>query len=364
MKKKIVSIVGARPQFIKAAPLSRAVRPLLHEVLVHTGQHYDENMSKVFFDGLGMPGPDYHLGAGSGSHAAQTGLMLERIEAVLLNEKPGRVVVYGDTNSTLAGALAAAKLRIPVAHVEAGLRSFNRFMPEEINRIVADRCSDLLFCPTPAALANLEKEGMGREAVMTGDVMYDAALLFGREAENKSSILPALGLRPGRYLLCTVHRAENTDDPSRLDSIIRALIETGEAVVFPVHPRTKAKLDEFKIAGDHDADGRLMLTEPLDYFDFLKLEKNARLVLTDSGGVQEETTYFGVPCLTLRENTERPVTIEKGTNTLAGTDPEQVFQACEKALEGIPIKKSVPEFWDGNVSERIVSTLLEHFDLN
>jgi UDP-N-acetylglucosamine 2-epimerase len=357
MKKKIVSIVGARPQFIKAAPLSRAVRPLLHEVLVHTGQHYDENMSKVFFDGLGMPGPDYHLGAGSGSHAAQTGLMLERIEAVLLNEKPGRVVVYGDTNSTLAGALAAAKLRIPVAHVEAGLRSFNRFMPEEINRIVADRCSDLLFCPTPAALANLEKEGMGREAVMTGDVMYDAALLFGREAENKSSILPALGLRPGRYLLCTVHRAENTDDPSRLDSIIRALIETGEAVVFPVHPRTKAVLESAGWLEKMKKAKRILPIDPVDYLDMVALEKQARLVLTDSGGVQKEAYFFGVPCITLRGETEWVETVEDGWNIVVGTDAGRIVDA----VRTFEPEKTRPgrRFGDGRAAERMAELILK-----
>jgi UDP-N-acetylglucosamine 2-epimerase (non-hydrolysing) len=356
MKKKIVSIVGARPQFIKAAPLSRVVRLSLHEVLVHTGQHYDENMSKVFFDGLGMPRPDYNLEAGSGSHAVQTGLMLERIENVLLNEKPGMVLVYGDTNSTLAGSLAAAKLCIPVAHVEAGLRSYNRSMPEEINRIIADRCSDLLFCPTPAAVSNLKKEGMEQGVHLTGDVMFDAALLYGRAAEEKSTILSTLGLKPGHYLLCTVHRAENTDDVPRLASIIGALIETGEAVVFPVHPRTRTVLASAGLSEKLEKAKRILLIDPVNYLDMVALEKQARLVLTDSGGVQKEAYFYEVPCITLRDETEWTETVEDGWNAVVGTDVPRIVDAVRTFA---PESRTKRRFGDGHAAERMAEWIVK-----
>ncbi len=362
-------VAGARPNFMKVAPVLNAMKRrlrLFNPVFVHTGQHYDDKMSKSFLKDLGLPDPDVYLGVGSASHAVQTARIMIAFEKAAAGRKCGLVAVVGDVNSTLACALVAAKQHIPVAHIEAGLRSRDRDMPEEINRIVADHLSDILFTTCKDGGDSLLGEGVPMEKIhFVGNVMIES-LIMNEDKINASGALERLGAEKGKYALITLHRPSNVDDREDLGALFRMLRALSERlpVVFPVHPRTKAKLNEFKIAGDHEANGKLLLTEPLDYFDFLKLEKNARLVLTDSGGVQEETTYFGVPCLTLRENTERPVTIEQGTNTLAGTDPERVFQACEKALTSVPVKKSIPEFWDGNVSERIVSALVKHFDLN
>ncbi len=316
---KIVSIVGARPQFIKAAAVSRALRaaPGVMEVLVHTGQHYDDNMSRVFFEELEIPEPDYHLGIGSGTHGAQTGRMLEAVEQVLLQERPDWVLVYGDTNSTLAGALAAAKLHIPVAHVEAGLRSFNRRMPEEINRVLTDHASDLLFAPTQAAVENLRREGIPEERIyLVGDVMYDAALYYGAKAERESRILERLALQPKGYLLATVHRAENTDDPVRLRAIFEGLAVAAREmpVVMPLHPRTRAALAREGMLAETSL--HLRLIEPVGYLDMVLLEKNALLIATDSGGVQKEAFFYRVPCVTLREETEWVELVELGWNHL------------------------------------------------
>lgn len=321
---KIVSIVGARPQFIKCAPLSRELRKQHQEVLVHTGQHYDYLMNKVFFDELDIPAPDYNLEVGSGSHGVQTGEMLKKIEAVLMSETPDLVLVYGDTNSTLAGALAAVKMHIKTAHVEAGLRSFDRAMPEEINRVVADHCSDWLFCPTQTAVDNLAKEGITRGVYLTGDVMVDASLYAGERAES-SDILEKLNLKSKQYILATVHRASNTDNKENLENIVNAFCRLKETVVFPLHPRTEKQL---RVFGLYDKLAQCVkLIEPLGYLEFTKLLNHASKILTDSGGVQKEAYIYKVPCITLRDNTEWVETVQDGWNVLAGTNMEKIVDA-------------------------------------
>ena len=326
--RKIVTIVGARPQFIKAAAVSRTLRQSFKEVLVHTGQHYDDNMSQVFFDELGIPRPDYDLGIGSGGHGAQTGAMLAAIEEILLKETPDRVLVYGDTNSTLAGALAAAKLHVPVAHVEAGLRSFNRRMPEETNRVLTDHMADLLFCPSQTAVANLAAEGICKGVHRVGDVMFEALMHAAAVAERKSDALARWALAPGAYALATIHRAENTDDPDRLARVVEALGEVSRRlpVVFPVHPRTRGKLRPLAFPGD------LRLVEPQGYLDMVRLESAAAVVLTDSGGIQKEAYWLRVPCVTLREETEWVETVQQGWNVLAGSDRERIVRSAQSAV--------------------------------
>ena len=323
---KIVTIVGARPQFIKAAAVSRVLRQDVREVLVHTGQHYDGNMSQVFFDELEIPRPDYNLGIGSGGHGVQTGAMLAGIEEILLKEKPDRVLVYGDTNSTLAGALAAAKLHIPVAHVEAGLRSFNRRMPEEINRVLTDHVADLLFCPSTTAVKNLAAEGVRSGVHLTGDVMYEALMHAVALSQEKSDILKRLGVAPGEYALATIHRAENTDDPERLARLMAALQEVSckMPVIFPVHPRTRGKL------GPLAADGDLRLLDPQGYLDMVRLEAGAAVILTDSGGIQKEAYWLRVPCVTLRDETEWVETVAQGWNVLAGAYRDMILRAVQQ----------------------------------
>jgi len=318
---KVVSVVGARPQFIKAAAVSRELRKRHTEVSVHTGQHYDYEMSGIFYDGLKMPPPDVNLNVGSCSHGAQTGAMLKGIEDLLLSERPDWLLVYGDTNSTLAGALAASKLSIPVVHVEAGLRSFNRYMPEEINRVVADHLSNLLLCPSDTAFRNLAKEGISRNVHIVGDVMLDVLNWAKPRAKEKApEILGRLGLKAKAYSLTTVHRSENTDDFSRLLSILSALDSLDEPVVFPVHPRTRKVLVEAGCRlGSH-----IRLIDPMAYLDMVALTDSARLVLTDSGGLQKEAYWLGVPCLTLREETEWVETVEVGWNTLVGSDSKRI----------------------------------------
>jgi UDP-GlcNAc3NAcA epimerase len=347
---KVLSVVGARPQFIKAAPVGRALaRAGVREVLLHTGQHYDPQMSEVFFRELGIMQPHYNLGVGSASHGAQTATMLEGIEEVLLHERPDYLLIYGDTNSTLAGALAAAKLQVPVAHVEAGLRSYNRAMPEEINRVVADTLSTLLFCPTQVAVDNLAREGITDGVHIVGDVMYDAVMWASERVDD--GVLDRFGLQSKRYLLATVHRAQNTDDPRNLTNILDALEESGEKVIFPVHPRTRKALDVEGIApGDN-----LTLTEPVSYMEMLALEKHARLVLTDSGGVQKEALWLGVPCITLREETEWVETVQSGWNTVTGTDPQRILSA----IAAPQLTTSPPNFYgDGHASEKIAGVLM------
>jgi len=298
-------VVGARPQFIKAAPVSKALRKAgHHEILIHTGQHYDYGMSQVFFEELGISEPDTNLGVGSGPHGWQTGQMLMRIEEALVKERPDWVLVYGDTNSTLAGALAAVKLHIPLAHVEAGLRSFNREMPEEYNRVLTDHCSDLLFCPTRTAVGNLTKEGITNGVNLVGDTMYDAVLEFTEIAQKHSTILQALGLKTKRYLLATLHRPYNTDVLENLQSILAAFLEIKEPIVFSVHPRTRQKITEFGLDNPQSKIRNLQFIDPVGYLDMLVLEQNARLILTDSGGMKKEAYFFSIPCMTLQPESE------------------------------------------------------------
>jgi len=347
---KVLSIVGARPQFIKAAPLSRALRQDHTEILVHTGQHYDENMSQVFFDELGIPAPDHNLGVGSGPHGAQTAAMLEGIERLLLDQSPDWVLVYGDTNSTLAGALAAAKLHIPLAHVEAGLRSFNRRMPEEINRLLSDHVSDLLLCPSQAAVANLAAEGITRGVHCVGDVMADALAYAAGKAQD-SPVLDHLGLQAGGYLLATLHRAENTDDPQRLESISAAFAQVREPLVFPVHPRTRQALERNGLALEGP---KVQLIDPLGYLDMVALMRSARLILTDSGGMQKEAYWLGVPCLTLRDETEWVETVTAGWNRLVGAQAQAILQA----VGDFHPPQSHPALYGGRgAAERIVPLL-------
>ncbi len=347
---KVLSVVGARPEFIQASPVSRALRHDHDEVLVHTGQHYDFLMSQVFFQELDIPRPDYHLGVGSGSHARQTGDMLGSLEQVMLDERPDWVIVRGDTNSTLAGALVAAKLGIPLAHIEAGARSFNRAMPEEINRVIVDRISDRLFCIAPSAVANLEAEGIRTAVHYVGDVMYDAMLLYLPLAAARSTVLERLRLRSRDYVLATVHRAANTDDPGNLRGIVAALNELEETVVFPVNPRTRNALKALGL----EFEPHVRDIEPVSYLDMLTLELGARLILTDSGGVTREAYFAGVPCITLREETEHVETVECGWNTLVGTDPARIVRAVRAFQPGGP---RPPVFGNGRAGEKIVRIL-------
>lgn len=347
---KVTSIVGARPQFIKAAPVDRELRKSHNHVLVHTGQHYDYTMSAVFFEELGIPEPDYNLGVGSASHGTQTGQMLIRLEETLVREEPDCVLVYGDTNSTLAGALAAAKLHVPVAHVEAGLRSFNKSMPEEINRLLTDHMADLLFCPTETARRNLLREGITEGVFHVGDVMYDALLHSAAIVNSKSRILGSLDLEPGSYLLLTIHRPGNTDDPQNLSNILEALNEIEEKIVFPAHPRTSQAIDQI----NWRLSSTVQLIGPVSYLDMLALERNARLIVTDSGGVQKEAYLFGVPCITLRRETEWVETVEAGWNILTGPSKEKIIRAVE---EFRPDGKRPEIFGDGMASEKIAHHL-------
>jgi UDP-GlcNAc3NAcA epimerase len=339
---KIATIVGARPQFIKAGPVSNAIAAhnqmagsperFIDEVVIHTGQHYDHEMSAVFFETLGLPVPKYNLGAGSRSHGTQLAKMIERLEEVLEKESPDLALVYGDTNSTLAGALMADRLNIPVAHVEAGLRSFNRRMPEECNRIIADRLSTLLFAPTKTAVHNLGREGITEGVYEVGDVMHEAAMFHSQIAESESTILQKLSLTRERYSLATIHRAENTDDELRLRGILDGLVDVSrsQTVVWPVHPRTRNQLLSRQDQG-LPLD-RLLLIAPVSYRDMLMLEKSARVILTDSGGVQKEAMWLGVPCVTLRDETEWVETVKAGRNELAGCQREKILAAFEAAF--------------------------------
>jgi UDP-N-acetylglucosamine 2-epimerase (non-hydrolysing) len=407
---KIISIVGARPNFMKIAPIIRAItkhnelnklnklnKLPLTPILVHTGQHYDYEMSQIFFKDLELPQPDIYLGVGSGTHAEQTGKVMIELEKVLLKEKPDLVVVVGDVNSTLAGALAAVKLCIPVAHVEAGLRSYDRTMPEEVNRLLTDAVSDYLFTPSPDADDNLRKEGIPEDKIfLVGDVMVDS-LLHNKHQAEKSDILQRLGLlaseRPSvapsldergepsqlnelkernkpkkrrerptvtPYVLLTLHRPSNVDEKESLLKIIKALSEISRRIriVFPAHPRTQKRLKEFDILDNLPVTShKLLITEPVGYLDFLNLEMNAKFVMTDSGGIQEETTVLGIPCLTLRNTTERPITLTRGTNTLVWNHTEKIIEEAFEILDGKGKTGNCPELWDGRAAERIVQIL-------
>jgi UDP-GlcNAc3NAcA epimerase len=359
---KITTIIGARPQFIKAAVVSRAIADsnklaasnssIVTEVIVHTGQHYDHNMSEVFFKELEIPEPHLNLEVGSGYHGQQTGQMLIKLEEVMLSEKPDWVLVYGDTNSTLAGALAAVKLHIPVAHVEAGLRSFNKSMPEEHNRVLTDHCSDLLFCPTSAAVKNLKIEGVTNGVHRVGDVMFDSVLFNTELATKRSKILETLKLQNKAYALATVHRAENTDDSHRLQAIFEALEKIsseGLRVVLPLHPRTRKLYDALRFSG-----AKIKIIEPVSYLDMLQLEQQARLILTDSGGVQKEAYWMKVPCITLRDETEWIETVEAGWNILAGADRDKIVESAKTSRKP---SKQHPTYGDGKAGEKIVDIL-------
>lgn len=350
---KIVSVVGARPQFIKCAPLSKQIRMNNQEVIVHTGQHYDPEMSRVFFDDLGIPEPDYNLGAGSGSHAVQTGKILISTEGVLLRERPDLVLVFGDTNSTIAGALAATKLGIPVAHVEAGLRSFDRSMPEETNRVLTDHISELLFTPTKRAMENLRKEGIVRGVHNTGDVMVDSLKAAMPVAADRSKVLERFGLEKRGYLAMTVHRASNTDEPGNLRRILKAVGGADRKVVFPVHPRTRKALGDAGLLGKTPSN--LLLVEPLGYLDMLSLMAQARAVVTDSGGMQKEAFILGVRCITLRENTEWRETLVEGRNRLVGLDEAKIGRALSlPPLKGAP---RIHPFGRPGASQRIAQAI-------
>lgn len=373
---KIVTIIGARPQIIKAAALSRAIKnhfsDKIKEVIVHTGQHYDENMSQIFFDELGIPAPDYNLGVGSGAHGAQTAKMIDGIEDILLKEKPDYLVVYGDTNSTLAGAIAASKIHIPIAHIEAGLRSFNKAMPEEINRICCDHCSTLLFSPTKTGYDNLVREGFNPEnkrpfnidnpgIYHCGDVMYDNSLYFGT---TDYGLRTTDTVQKEDYILCTIHRNNNTDEPKRLNSIIRALRRLSEdkEIIIPLHPRTKkllsTNLDE-DIYNKFINNERIHITEPASFLDMIRLEKNASMVITDSGGVQKEAYFFKKPCIIMRSETEWKEIVEVGAAVIADADEERIIGAYKKFSAGIDLK--FPDFFgDGKAAEFICNELINN----
>ncbi len=325
---KVATVVGARPQFIKAAVFSLALRKEHQETLIHTGQHYDPELSDVFFQELELPQPNHNLGVGSGPHGKQTGQMLERLEPVLQQEGPDWVVVFGDTNSTLAGALAAAKLGLPLAHVEAGLRSFDRSMPEEVNRVLTDHCASLLFCPTETAMQHLAAEGLSERAHLTGDIMFDSLQQHRKLLEDRSGLIEGMGLARKGYFLATVHRAANTDDPTSLARIVEALGGLQDAVVLPLHPRTRAALQ----AADIHLPPNVKETAPVGYLDMLALQLHARMVITDSGGMQKEAYLLGTPCVTLRQETEWPETLVDDWNVLAGTDPKRIVEAATREL--------------------------------
>ena len=388
---KITSIVGARPQFIKLAPLNKYIQKNkktgrekeIEHTIVHTGQHYDFKMNKIFFDELDIPEPDFNLEVGSGSHAFQTGEMMKRAENILIELKPDWVLVYGDTNSTLAATLTSTKLHIRTAHVESGLRSYNTRMPEEINRVLTDRCADILFCPTENAVKNLSKEGftniinegklIGLSAINpqmddtqfpltinVGDIMYDALLMSLEIAEKKSTIMEKLALKPKEYFLATLHRAENTDDKERLRIIMDAYSEIAkdQPVIFPVHPRTENSLGEIDIP--ESIIDSVRITPPVSYFDMLILEKNASKILTDSGGVQKEAYLLNIPCVTLRDETEWVETVDSGINILTGVDKDRILQAARSSQSGDRINRNI--FGDGATSEKIVKILSELSD--
>ncbi|ASJ10818.1 UDP-N-acetyl glucosamine 2-epimerase [Thermococcus sp. P6] len=360
-------VFGTRPEIIKLAPVVRAfeersVKPLL----IHTGQHYDYEMSRVFLEELELDGIDYHLEVGSGTQAEQTGRAMIGIERVLMKEKPDVVLVQGDTNTVLAGALAGVKLKIPVAHVEAGLRSFDRTMPEEINRILTDHASEVLFPPTEEARKNLEREGVTRNVYVVGNTIVDAVLQNSKMAERKSDVLERLGLKPGEYVLVTAHRAENTDSRENLERLVGILEELPMRAVYPMHPRTRNRLKEFGLWERVGSIEKLLVTEPLGYLDFLRLEKNAFAVMTDSGGIQEESIILNVPCLTLRYNTERPETVKAGGNVLVGLEKELVLKYLKRLMEDGEFYRRMASsknpFGDGMAGERIAGILLELYE--
>lgn len=361
---KVLNIVGARPNFMKIAPIMREMKRRRDEfqpLIVHTGQHYDAAMSDSFFTDLGIPAPDYHLEVGSGTHAVQTAKIMQAFEPVVLEEKPDWVLVVGDVNSTIACALVCSKLGVKVVHVEAGLRSYDRTMPEEVNRILTDQISDLLLTPSEDGDENLKKEGIDESKIkFVGNVMIDS-LFYNLEKANKLKVRENLGLDKKDYSVLTLHRPSNVDDEKKLSNLLEALISISEKVpiIFPAHPRTKGNIEKFGLS-EKIAASNIKLIEPLGYLNFMNLYSGAKLVLTDSGGLQEETTALGIPCLTLRENTERPVTISHGTNILVGTNPEKIKQAAFEILSRPDsTNKKIPPLWDGHTAERICNAISE-----
>ena len=391
---KIATIIGARPQFIKSAPVSKAIldynklssikSPPVTEIIIHTGQHFDDNMSNVFFRELDIPEPAYNLGINSVSHGAMTGRMLEKIEEIIVNERPDWVIVYGDTNSTLSGALAASKLHIPIAHVEAGLRSFNKEMPEEINRILTDHCADMLFCPTETAVNNLKNEGFTNiindgklledkyvrnelstlsfehspVVINVGDAMYDAVLQFSKINQKRSTILKDLRLKSKEFILATVHRPDNTDNPENLQNILSAFLEIDEPIIFPVHPRTKQNLIN---SNEEIKNSKIRCISPVGYLDMLSLEQNAKATLTDSGGMQKEAYFFGIPCVTMRTETEWVETVEAGWNVVVGADREKIINAVKNLSTEAPRSKL---YGDGKTARKIINCLIAGFNKN
>ncbi|MEH6552223.1 MAG: UDP-N-acetylglucosamine 2-epimerase (non-hydrolyzing) [Pseudomonadales bacterium] len=355
---KIVTIIGARPQFIKAATLSREIEqhgPAVEEILVHTGQHYDANMSQVFFDELDIPRPHYNLGVGGGTHGQNTGRMLESVETILIKERPDWVLVYGDTDSTLAGALAGSKLNISVAHVEAGLRSYNRRMPEEVNRVLTDHLSDLLFAPTITAIHNLTLEGIvGDKVLNVGDVMYDAAVYYMERAKQRSTILSKLKFVPKSYCLATVHRAENTEDPATLRGILEGLSTAEYPIVMPLHPRTRGRIKDFGI----NIPTNICVIDPVGYLDMISLEANALLIVTDSGGVQKEAYFHKVPCLTLREETEWVELVDLGVNELIGVNRDTISSALQKDVNTLGLFDS-EIYGSGDAASKILTRMTQ-----
>ena len=362
--KTVISIVGARPNFMKVAPLHKAFQQYANSIrhlIVHTGQHYDEAMSKAFFDDLELPHPDFYLGVGSGTHAEQTARIMIEFEKVLGEVRPDLVIVVGDVNSTVACSLVSVKLGVPVAHVEAGLRSGDRSMPEEINRLLTDTIADYLFVSEPSGVANLVKEGVGAKKIhLVGNVMIDSLVHYRRKA-GQSQVMEKLGVRAREFTLVTLHRPSNVDTLQGLDKILSIFerVSPRTTVLFPLHPRTKKMIDQYGLSGRIGSIKNLKLTEPLGYLDFLRLLDNAQLVLTDSGGLQEETTYLGVPCLTLRENTERPITCEIGTNELCGLDVDKIVRKSFEVYDGHAKPGRIPELWDGNAAQRIAGIILK-----
>ncbi|MCB0732589.1 MAG: UDP-N-acetylglucosamine 2-epimerase (non-hydrolyzing) [Ignavibacteriae bacterium] len=360
--KKIISVVGARPNFMKVAPIHRAFekyKDQVHHLICHTGQHYDEKMSKVFFEDLELPEPEFYLGVGSGSHAEQTANVMIKFEQILLKEKPDLIIVVGDVNSTIACSLTASKLHIKVVHVEAGLRSGDRLMPEEVNRVLTDAISDMLFVTEKSGIENLEKEGVSKEKVFfAGNVMIDSLAYFKPKVED-SDIHKKYELELNNYVLVTLHRPSNVDNKEQLLKLIDLLNSIAEKrkVLFPIHPRTKNNLNEFGIL--EKLNTNLILTEPIGYLDFLALTSNAELILTDSGGIQEESTYLGIQCITLRTSTERPITVEVGTNQLLGNDLDKAKIAALDVLAGNIKKGTIPDLWDGKAAERITKVIVE-----
>ena len=362
---RIINVVGARPNFMKVAPIQRLMMQNKNEfdpVLIHTGQHYDDRMSQFFFNDLGLPEPDVFLGVGSGSHAVQTAKIMIEFEKICLEYKPDLVLVVGDVNSTVACSMVASKLWIPVAHVEAGLRSFDRKMPEEINRIITDSISDLLFITEKSGEQNLLKEGISNEKIhFVGNVMIDSLAFLLDKAENMT-IMEQLNLQKEQFVLVTLHRPSNVDELVNFNKIILALAEIQQhlPVVFPIHPRTAKNIKDFGLEKKIKTLKNLKLIDPLGYLDFIKLEKYCRFALTDSGGIQEETTWMGIPCLTVRENTERPITVELGTNEIVGTDSNKIINSAQKILSGKWKKGKIPPYWDGESASRIVKIIQDY----